>query len=123
MFTGYLLTEESRNRLKALYPPKYSDFVGEHVTEKFGVKKDAPAPAMPQTVRIVGYANDGDKVEGFLVEVNGTSERPSGGLYHLTWSLDRSKGAKPKDTNEVVLRAVFVKPFDLVVVPKNFHNR
>lgn len=123
MFTGYALSEESRNRLKALYPPKYKDFIGHHVTEQFGVKPDAKAPAMPESIRIVGYADDGDKVEGFLVEVNGSIKRSSGGVYHLTWSIDRSKGAKPVDTNDVIKKASTIAPIDLTVVPKNFHTK
>ena len=123
MYTGYALTEESRNRLKALYQPKYSDFIGHHVTEQFGVKADAPAPEMPKTIRIVGYADDGYKVEGFLVEVNGTIKRPTGGWYHLTWSIDRSKGAKPVDTNDVIKQAHDIEPIELTVVPKNFHHK
>ena len=51
------------------------------------------------TVEVVGYIDDGKGVEGFLVAIDGSTNRPSGGKYHLTWSIDRSKGAKPVHTN------------------------
>lgn len=122
MFTGYAVSESTRKTLMGLFPPKYPEVIGHHITEKFGVKKTDPAPDAPETVRVVGYADDGHKVEGFLVEVNGSTKRPSGGFYHLTWSIDRSKGAKPKDTNDIMESAVPFAPFDIVVTPKNFHN-
>jgi hypothetical protein len=120
MYTGYLLSDESRNRLKALYPPKYPDFIGHHVTAIFGVKADTPPPEMPESIRVIGYADDGEKVEGFLVEVDGTIKRPAGGVFHLTWSIDRSLGAKPVDTNEVIKNANLIDHIEIKVTPKNF---
>lgn len=122
MFTGYKLSEATRQILMDLFPPKYPDVIGHHVTEQFGVKKTDLAPEMPVSARIVGYVDDGQKVEGFLVEINGSVNRPSGGLYHLTWSIDRSKGAKPVDTNAVLKNAKAIESIDLSITPKNFHN-
>lgn len=117
MYSGYLLSTKSRNQLKALYPPKYPDFIGEHVTEKF---PDTALPEAPQTVRIIGYADDGKMCEGFLVEVDGTTKRPSGGLYHLTWSIDRNAGAKPVHTNDIINGATRIDPITIQVSPKLF---
>jgi hypothetical protein len=105
MYTAYELTEKSRKVLTYLYPPKYPDFIGHHITEQFGVPEGTPAPDEPVLVQVVGHIDNGDGVEGFLVEIDGTSDRPSGGKYHVTWSIDRSKGYKPFNTNQYTKEA------------------
>lgn len=76
------------------------------------------APEMPTLVEVVGYIDTGDGLEGFLVEVNGKSDRPSGGKYHITWSIDRDKGYKPVNTNDHVNKAKPVKSVRLSVEPQ-----
>ena len=117
MYTAYQLTEKSRKVLYYLYPPSYPEFIGHHITEKFGVSSDEPAPEMPTLVEVVGYINNEDGVEGFLVEIDGSSNRPSGGKYHITWSIDREKGYKPVNTNDYVDIAKPVKPVRIEVKP------
>jgi|AntRauTorcE11897_2_1112592.scaffolds.fasta_scaffold00078_47 hypothetical protein len=94
MYNGYELEQGSREKLRTLFPPKYPQFLGHHITEKFGVKSDN-VPPQPNTVKVVGYIDNGKDVEGFLVEIDGTTDRPDGSKYHITWSIDRGKGAKP----------------------------
>jgi hypothetical protein len=118
MYTAYVLTEKSRKTLFFLFPPKYPEVIGHHITETFGVSKDAEAPEMPTLVEVVGYIDNGDGVEGFLVEIDGSSDRPSGGKYHITWSIDRDKGYKPVNTNDYTNDAKPVKPVRLQVEPK-----
>jgi hypothetical protein len=121
MYTGYLLSEESRALLLAKFPPKYKDVIAHHITEKFGVKANTKAPEQPSEVWVVGYMDDGEGVEGLLVEVDGTVERPSGGKYHITWSIDRSKGKKPYHTNDITHLAKPVAPsIKIEVEPKVF---
>jgi len=120
MYTAYTLEPGSRQKLMHLYPPKYPNVMGHHITEKFGVQ-DGSVPPMPSDVQVVGYIDNGKDVEGFLVEVNGTINRPSGGKYHITWSLDRSKGAKPVHTNAYTDEAVMLKrPIPIDVDPAYF---
>ncbi len=101
MYTAYVLDIKSRRELAKVFPPKYPEFVGHHITLKFGVPRDAPTPR-PAEVKVVGYADDGEGLEALIVEVNGKTVRPDGGLYHITWSLDRSKGRKPVQSNALV---------------------
>lgn len=119
MYNGYEIEKGSREKLITLYPPKYPNFIGHHITEKFGVK-DGTVPKQPEKVIIVGYINNGKNLEGFLVSVDGTVNRPDGSKYHLTWSLDRSKGAKPYHTNWYVNDAVKIKPIEIDVDAKFF---
>lgn len=119
MFTGYKLSEESRNKLKRLYPPKYSKFIGHHITHTYGVDKNEKAPENPNTCKVVGYI-DKNGVEGFLVEINGSSLRNDGSKYHITWSIEDNR--KPVDTNKYVNDATPIKPIDIDVISKNFHH-
>lgn len=120
MYTGYEIEPGSRQKIMDLFPPKYPDFLGHHITEQFGVK-DGEAPPQPKRVLLIGYIDNGEDVEGFLVEVDGEVNRPSGGKYHLTWSIDRSKGAKPVHTNMYVDEATMLKrPIEIDVDSKFF---
>lgn len=118
MYTAYVLTEKSRQKLAYLYPPKYQDFIGHHITEQFGVGPDTPAPDEPVLIQVVGYIDNGEGVEGFLVEIDGESDRPNGGKYHITWSIDRSKGFKPVNTNDYVNEAKPIRAVRIDAEPK-----
>lgn len=121
MFTGYLLSESSRQKLLSLFPPKYPEVVCHHVTEQFGVPVGTEAPEKPESVVVVGYVNDEvGGVEGLLVQVDGSVNRKKDGMYHITLSLDRSKGAKPFHTNRVIHAAESVEPVRVEVTPKVF---
>jgi hypothetical protein len=118
MYTGYLLSEKSRAKLLAQFPPKYPRVIAEHVTLEFGVPGDTPPPVMPQSVTIVGYVDSGDGVEGLTVEVDGEARRPDGKLFHITMSLD--VGHRAVETNKHTENASPVEPIPVDVTPKTF---
>ena len=35
----------------------------------------------------MGVADDGEGVQALVVEIGGTTRRPDGSTYHITWSL------------------------------------
>lgn len=119
MYTAYVLDDASRKMLADRFPPKYPEFVGHHITEQFGVPKGTEAPDQPQKVEVVGYAED-DGIEALVVAVDGKTERPTGGTYHITWSLDRDKGRKPVHSNKVIEEKGFehVDPVEIRVRPE-----
>lgn len=118
MYTGYQLSEASREKLLKEFPPKYDKIIAHHITEKFGTFKDDPAPEMPESVKVVGYIDSGDGVEGLLVAINGRTTRLDGSKYHITLSINNDR--KPVETNNYVNDAVTVKPLSIDVEPKNF---
>jgi len=120
MYTGYELTSSSRDKLKRLFPPKYPIFLGHHITEKFGETDPKNIPKTPQTVEVVGYIDEKNGIEGFLVSIDKNTKRSDGNLYHITWSLDSSKGYKPAHTNKVIKNAKSIPPIDIDVIPKFF---
>ncbi len=98
MYTGWKLKQNTIERIKNLYAPVHPDFIGHHITYMFGKDSKQPDDA---DIKIIGHCVT-DKVQCFVVEVNGTIVRPDGKIYHLTWSIDRSKGAKPVDSNAAI---------------------
>src|SRR5208337_1731558 len=116
-YTAYVLTDASRDLLLGKFPPKFSDAIAHHVTFNPGVKKDAQPPE-PAKIEAVGYAAD-DSLEAVVVSVNGETKRPDGSTYHITLSLDRSKGRKPVHSNEVVAKGWEPVPaFELQTMPQ-----
>jgi hypothetical protein len=118
-YAAFEVPERARNELARLFPPKFPQFIGHHITSVFGVKRDDKLPlplGYKVAVRVVGYAVE-DGLEALVVTVNNATHREDGKRYHITWSLDRSKGKKPVDSNDLIARG-----FDLVKVPFTFET-
>jgi hypothetical protein len=119
-YNGYQLTDHARSQLLEHVERMFDDVIAHHVTYEFGVYESLP----PDTnlVRVTAVANN-DRVQAAVVKVNSTTQRPDGRTYHVTVSLDRSKGAKPVDSNDMLddlnnWRAI--DPFNLEVTPTFF---
>jgi len=97
--TGWKLSRDDRKRLLARFPPKYENVVADHVTLRTGASPQTPLPRRPQA-RIVGHADDGKGVECMVVEIDGTTDRPDGSTYHITWSLGPTR--KARESNDVL---------------------
>lgn len=113
--TGWRLDEDQRERLLALFPPRYPDTVADHVT--LGRGQPLPQAAKAQ---IIGRADDEAGVEALVVKVDGTEVRPDGKVFHITWSLDRSKGREARDSNDVIAERGWSRleaPFELDLTP------
>ena len=97
-FVGWVVDEAERAALLARFPPKYPEVVADHVTLKF----PATRPQLPKktTGQIVGEADDGAGVQALVVSIGGTTDRPDGSTYHMTWSLGR--GREAKESNDVI---------------------
>ena len=98
---GWRLDPDQREALLERFPPHYDRIVADHVTLAAKVRAGAPLPAETAGY-IVGRADDGDGVEAMVVEIAGTTDRPDGSTYHLTWSLDRAKGRRAVESNDVI---------------------
>ncbi|WP_458096491.1 hypothetical protein [Roseomonas sp. WA12] len=96
---GWLLPPEEREALLALVPPHYECVVAHHVTLRPGVKRNHPLPH-ETSGRVMGLADNGQGVQALVVEIGGTTNRPDGSTYHITWSL--GPGRKPVDSNGVI---------------------
>ena len=97
--TGWKLPSSERERLLDRFPPKYERTIADHVTLNVGGGEDAPLPDEKRG-RVVGRADDGESLECLVVEIGGTTDRPDGSTYHITWSL--GPGRKAKESNDVL---------------------
>jgi hypothetical protein len=97
--TGWKLPQHERSELLERFPPRYDNVIADHVTLRVGASSDTPLPRKPQA-RIVGRADDGNTLECLVVELDGTTGRPDGSTYHITWSL--GPGREARESNDVL---------------------
>jgi hypothetical protein len=118
MVTGWKLPRDERERLLERFRPKYEEVIADHVTLRAGGTELPPKPA---EARIVGRADDGDSLECLVVALDGTTDRPDGSTYHITWSL--GPGRTAIESNDV-LRDLgwqpISSPIDIELEPARF---
>jgi len=113
-YSAYVLTESARATLIERRPPLHPEVVAHHVTYQF---PDQEPPPPISSVRVVGYAGD-HRIECVVVELEGSTTRPAGGVFHITLSLDRAQGAKPVHSNRLLKKTWEpLEPFELEVTP------
>ncbi|MCH8615740.1 hypothetical protein LZ016_06455 [Sphingomonas sp. SM33] len=95
---GWLLAEDDRGRLLEQYKPKYEKTVAHHVT----LKTEAERDPLPHEVlaQVVGRTDDESGVEAMVVAIDGSTDRPDGSTYHITWSL--GDGRRARESNDVL---------------------
>ncbi|MFL5296199.1 MAG: hypothetical protein ACJ798_07430 [Phenylobacterium sp.] len=98
VYTGWLIDPQARPRLLDAVPPRYPRVVAHHVTLKFGDRE--AKPPQDTTGQIVGEADDGRGVQALVVRIDGGTERPDGGTWHVTWSL--APGREARESNDVI---------------------
>ena len=99
--TGWALDREERQQLLSRFTPSYPDVVADHVTLDTDIGEDHPLPS-ETAGKIVGHVDDQAGVQALVVRVGGTTDRPDGSTYHITWSLDRRRGRKAVHSNDVI---------------------
>lgn len=94
---GWKLDREQRWELLERFPPRYRDTIADHVT----LQTNAEGQPLPDPVEgaIIGHADDGDSLEAMVVTIDGKTGRPDGSVFHITWSLDKSKGRQARESN------------------------
>lgn len=118
---GWKLDRSQREELLRRFPPRYNDVIADHVT----LRPNALAEPLPPAVeaRIVGRADDGDSLECMVVTVDGTTDRPDGSIFHITWSLDKSKGRQARESNDVLKQQgwnAIEEPVPVTIGPARF---
>lgn len=121
-YIAFELDEQSRNILLKAFPPKYPEVIGHHITHQFSVPEGTKLPSELKDVKVIGYADDGTSLEALVVAINDSIQRPDGGTYHITWSLDREQGRKPVHSNNLIKEQGYEKisPIQIAAIPKWF---
>ena len=119
--TGWKLPETERELLLGRFPPRYENVVADHVTLRSDATPDTPLPAEPGTSKVLGRADDGIGLECLVVELDGTTERPDGSTYHITWSL--GPGRRARESNDLLRNKgwdYIEKPIPVELTPARF---
>ena len=116
---GWKLDRGDRERLLERFPPRYVQSVADHVT----LETEAHSkPLPPETeARIVGRADDGQGVEAMVVALGGSTDRPDGSTFHITWSLE--PGRRAKESNDVIREYSWTdldEPVPITIAPARF---
>ena len=98
---GWKLDRDQRKELLQQFPPKFPEVVADHVTLVSRTSGRSELPS-EQHGEIVGRIDDGEGVEAMVVSIAGTTDRPDGSTYHITWSL--SPGRRAKESNDVIAK-------------------
>jgi hypothetical protein len=96
---GWLLDPRDRETLLGRFTPAWPDVVAHHVTLASGTRDPLPTDTAGE---IVGHVNDGEGLQALVVAIGGSTDRPDGSTYHITWSLDRARGRTPVQSNDVL---------------------
>jgi hypothetical protein len=97
--TGWKVPKDERGRLLERFPPQYANVIADHVTLRVGANASTPLPRQVEA-QVVGRTDDESSLEALVVELDGTTERPDGSTYHITWSL--GPGRKARESNDVL---------------------
>jgi hypothetical protein len=116
---GWLLAQDDREKLLEQFKPSYPNTVAHHVT----LKTDAASDPLPPEVRaeIVGSTDDEKGVQAMVVAIDGTTDRPDGSTYHITWSL--GDGRRARESNDVLKERGWEKldhPIPITLEPGRF---
>ncbi|MFC3215091.1 hypothetical protein [Novosphingobium panipatense] len=98
---GWKLKPDERAQLLDQFPPNWPDVIADHVTLKAHASSKEPLP-LQKAAEIVGSVDDGEGLQALIVSIGGSTDRPDGSTYHITWSLDRSRGRKAVQSNDVI---------------------
>ncbi len=116
---GWKLDRADRSRLLERFPPKFSETIADHVTLRSRVARDSELPC-ETAGEIVGRIDDDAGVEAMVVRIDGTTGRPDGSIYHITWSLGRDRHAR--ESNDVIARLGWqpLEPIPIRLEPASF---
>lgn len=99
--TGWKLEPRDRDQLLVRFEPLFPDVIADHVTLRTGVDHKTPLPR--ETLgEIVGEIDDSAGVQALVVRIGGSTDRSDGSTYHITWSIDRARGRRPVESNDVI---------------------
>jgi hypothetical protein len=116
---GWKLDRGEREALLARFPPRYEQPVADHVT----LATNAETKPLPNAVHaeIRGRADDDAGVEAMVVALDGSTDRPDGSSFHITWSL--AVGRRARESNDVIREgdwARFDEPVPVTLAPARF---
>jgi len=116
---GWKLDRGEREALLGRFPPRYEQAVADHVTLATNAESEPLPPAVDAAIH--GRADDDAGVEAMVVALDGSTDRPDGSTFHITWSL--GEGRRARESNDVIRDhgwTRFDEPVPVTVTPARF---
>ncbi|MBA4086774.1 MAG: hypothetical protein C0491_03095 [Novosphingobium sp.] len=117
MTLGWKLDRSQREALLAALPPRYARTVADHVTLSVS---GTDLPEAITTAEIIGHVDDGAGVEAYVVAIEGSTSRPDGGTWHITWSLGENRAAKESNSAIAAHGWATIAPIPLLLTPAHW---
>ena len=118
--------ERARASCSSAFRRAMPNAVADHVTLEDPTPK-ATRCRRPVDAEIVGRADDGDSLEAMVVTIDGTTDRPDGSTFHITWSLDEPgppRRAKAMTCSANAAGSSLDEPVPVTLEPARFcHDR
>jgi hypothetical protein len=117
---GWKLDREELEQMLERFPPEYQDVIADHITLEADADHDDPLPQATQA-EIVGGINDDEGLQAMVVAIDGSTDRPDGSIYHISWSLNR--GRKAVESNDVIAErgwSPLDDPVSIRIIPARF---
>ncbi|AUW57051.1 hypothetical protein C1T17_02100 [Sphingobium sp. SCG-1] len=119
---GWKLDAAEREALLQRFPPEWPNAVADHVTLDSKAPQGTPLPTK-RVGEIVGGISDGEGLQAMVVRIGGTTDRPDGGTYHITWALDSGRDRRAVESNDVIAKLGWVPlddPVPITLIPAWF---
>jgi hypothetical protein len=105
-YVAFVLDDKSRAALLNYYNPTHPDVICDHITIEFGVPEPTPEKweqlqLLYTKAKLTGIADD-NKATAFVVSFNGNDRRTDGNYFHITHSINRSLGATPAYSKQLL---------------------
>jgi hypothetical protein len=95
---GWKLDLGERETLLGRFPPRYERPIADHIT--LATKAESKPLPPPVNGAILGRADDDAGVEAMVVALDGSTDRPDGSTFHITWSL--GPGRRARESNAAI---------------------
>ncbi len=103
-YLAFVLDDQSRTLLLEKINPVHPDVIAHHITIQFSNPSSYPSSIKHYTnatLEVIGHASN-DLVQVAIVAVNSDIIRDDGQVFHITISVDRSKGGKPAMSRDLI---------------------
>lgn len=103
-YIAYVLSDSLKDELLKMFPPRHDTIYAHHITALYNVSSDVVV--MPISSCSIIKRGVNDTIETLFIKINGVTRRSDGKKFHITWSLNKASGARPSQSNSILLKDI-----------------